>query len=123
MVADEGDITAFQYEVILESRRRPELQPAVRGLYEEFWRTAAEDLRMRGLDADSDLAVLVFAAMDGLVFQELTLGDPKRLKGALRQLRALLRLAAEHPEALTPRTAAGRTTGTRKAVSARRRRA
>ena len=114
LVASEPDLLAFQYEVILESRRRPELLPTVQELYSTFWKTAAEDLRFRGIDADDSLGVLVFAALDGLVFQGLALQDPERMERALAQLRRLLALLREHPEALKSPTKAPRKTSTKK---------
>lgn len=97
----EADLTLFQYEVILESRRRPELRPVVRELYEGFWKAATEDLRHRGLDADDDLGVLVFAALDGLVFQTVSMDEPQHIEGPLKRLRQLLALARSHPEAFS----------------------
>ena len=103
MLASEADLLAFQYEVILESRRRPELRPLVDHLYATFWRTVEQDLRHRGVEADDALSVLVFATLDGLVFQGVSLEDPRRLRAALVRLRQLLALAAEHPEAISGR--------------------
>lgn len=102
VITSEADLMAFQYEVILESRRRPELRPAVRDLYATFWKTAAEDLRHRGVNADDALGVLVFAALDGLVFQAVSMDDPEPAIAALAQLRQLLALARKYPEELAP---------------------
>lgn len=102
VITSEGDLMAFQYEVILESRRRPELRPAVRDLYATFWKTASEDLRHRGVNADDSLGVLVFAALDGLVFQAVSMDDPDAAVAALAQLRTLLALARKYPEELAP---------------------
>lgn len=105
VIVDEADLTAFQYEVILEARRRPELRPVVRELYEAFWKTATEDLRHRGVAADEAMGVLVFAALDGLVFQSVSMDEPDLSKAALHRLRELLALAKEHPEAFSSTTA------------------
>ena len=94
VLVEAADLTAFQFEVILESRRRPELRPAVAGLYAGFRSAALEDLRQRGVDADEALGVLVFAALDGLVFQGLALDEPEVTEAALAALRRLLALDA-----------------------------
>lgn len=101
VIVDEADLTAFQYEVILEARRRPELRPVVRELYDAFWTTATEDLRHRGVAADEAMGRLVFAALDGLVFQSVSMDDPDLSVAALQRLRQLLTLAKAHPEAFT----------------------
>lgn len=101
VIVTEADLTAFQYEVILEARRRPELRPVVRELYEAFWKTATDDLRQRGVAADEAMGVLVFAALDGLVFQSVSMNDPELGAAALERLRQLLALARAHPEAIS----------------------
>ena len=101
VIVTEADLTAFQYEVILEARRRPELRPVVRSLYEAFWKTATDDLRHRGVEADEAMGVLVFAALDGLVFQSVSMDDPELATAALQRLRELLALARAHPDAIS----------------------
>jgi AcrR family transcriptional regulator len=92
-LTSEEDLTAFQYEVILESRRRPELRDAVRELYAGFREATLEDLRAHGVHADKALATLVFAALDGLMFQGLALKEPRTTRAAIVTLRELLKAA------------------------------
>ena len=84
---------AFQYELILESRRRPELRPHVQSLYRTFEQALADELACGEMDFDQNFVHLVFAALDGLVFQQLSIADPERTDAALAHLRTLLALA------------------------------
>lgn len=93
VLTDEEEITAFQFEVILESRRRPELRDAVRDLYDGFRAATLEDLRSHGLEADKTLATVVFAALDGLIFQGLALNEPRTTKAAIAKLREMIKAA------------------------------
>ncbi|WP_149826629.1 TetR/AcrR family transcriptional regulator [Streptomyces tailanensis] len=93
MVTADPDTQAFQYELLLESRRRPELLPQIRALYDEYFDATQRELsRMLPADADRALTRLVFAALDGLVLHQLVLGEPDVTDAALEELRALLRL-------------------------------
>ncbi|GAA3787619.1 TetR/AcrR family transcriptional regulator [Streptomyces phyllanthi] len=93
MVTADPGTQAFQYELLLESRRRPELLPQIRALYDEYFDATQRELsRMLPADADKALTRLVFAALDGLVLHQLVLGEPEVTDAALEQLRSLLRL-------------------------------
>lgn len=101
VIVTEAELTAFQFEVILESRRRPELRPVVREIYDIFRKTATSDLNQRGVQADEALGTLIFATLDGLVFQAVSMNDPESIEVPLKRLRQLLALAREHPEAFS----------------------
>ncbi len=88
-VSDDPDIQAFQYELILEARRRPELRQDVEVIYQTYREAVYRALAAAGID-DCDLAELVFCTLDGLVFQQLALGSPEATEKGLRQLRKLL---------------------------------
>lgn len=93
MVTADPDIQAFQYELLLESRRRPELLPQIRALYDDYFDATARELsRMLPGDAGRPLTRLVFAALDGLVLHQLVFGEPEVTDEAVEQLRGLLRL-------------------------------
>lgn len=93
MVTADPDKQAFQYELLLESRRRPELLPQLRALYDEYFDATHRELgRMLPAGADRALARLVFAALDGLVLHQLVLGEPEVTDAAIEELRTLLRL-------------------------------
>ncbi|MGQ4386705.1 TetR/AcrR family transcriptional regulator [Streptomyces sp. SAS_270] len=94
MVTADPDIQAFQYELLLESRRRPELLPHLRALYDEYFDATRRELArmLPGGGADRPLTRLIFAALDGLVLHQLVFGDPGTTDAAIEELRGLLRL-------------------------------
>ncbi|MFD9190273.1 TetR/AcrR family transcriptional regulator [Streptomyces phaeochromogenes] len=93
MVIADPDIQAFQYELLLESRRRPELLPHLRALYDEYFDAGGRELaRMLPDGAGRPLTRLVFAALDGLVLHQLVFGEPETTDAAIEELRGLLRL-------------------------------
>ncbi|MEU2629650.1 TetR family transcriptional regulator [Kitasatospora sp. NPDC007106] len=93
MVSSDPDTQAFQYELLLEARRRPELLTQVRALYDEYFDATRRELaRMLPEDADEGLTRLVFAALDGLVLHQLVFGEPEVTEAALGRLRSLLQL-------------------------------
>jgi DNA-binding transcriptional regulator YbjK len=94
VVAAEPEEEAFQYEVLLAALRRPELLADVRETYADFFRVTARELQTAGFDeADDALARLVFAALDGLVIQQLLYGNPRQTETAIIRLRELLKAA------------------------------
>ncbi|HLI60734.1 MAG TPA: TetR family transcriptional regulator [Solirubrobacteraceae bacterium] len=90
MAEDDADGQAFQFELILEARRRPELRDAVRGLYTTYRAATRRELRRIGLDADDGLTRAVFAALDSMVFQQITFGRPEDTEAGLAALRRML---------------------------------
>ncbi|GAA3368349.1 hypothetical protein GCM10020367_06350 [Streptomyces sannanensis] len=93
MVTADPDIQAFQYELLLESRRRPELLPQIRALYDDYIAATERELsRMLPEGAGRPLTRLVFAALDGLVLHQLVFGEPEVTDAAVEELRSLLRL-------------------------------
>ena len=91
MVQDNPDDQAFQYELILKARRRPELRPQVEQVYATYRQALQAELEAAGIAADDALVHLVFAAVDGLVFQQVCLDDPAAAQAGVERLRALLR--------------------------------
>ncbi|OBC05045.1 transcriptional regulator [Mycobacterium sp. 852013-50091_SCH5140682] len=90
LVEADPDIQAFQYELALESRRRPELVPMIERMY-ELYRSAVRDaLSRNGID-DESFAQTVFAAMDGVVFQQTIFGDANRTRRNIDALRAVIK--------------------------------
>jgi AcrR family transcriptional regulator len=105
VVAAEPEEEAFQYEVLLAALRRPELLADVRETYADFFRVTARELEIAGFDeADDALARLVFAALDGLVIQQLLYGNPRQTETAVIRLRELLK-AALHVQRAARQTA------------------
>lgn len=89
MVADDPDAQAFQYELTLEARRRPELQAVMRRGNERYRIAVRRELQRNGIDTPG-LDELVFIALDGLVFHETAFGDSERTERATAALRVLL---------------------------------
>lgn len=81
---------AFQFEVILESRRRPELRPHVEVIYEAYIDAINSELVIAGLTPDRDLTHLVYVAAEGLVFNQITHGNAEQTNRSLVHLRTLL---------------------------------
>jgi AcrR family transcriptional regulator len=95
MVTAGPDIQAFQYELLLEARRRPELLPQIRALYDDYFAATERELsRMLPAGAGRTLTRLVFAALYGLVLHQLVFGEPGTTDAAIEELRGLLRLLA-----------------------------
>jgi AcrR family transcriptional regulator len=100
MVESGPELQAFQYELLLEARRRPELLPHLRGLYEEYFEATRRELsQMLPGPVDRGLSRLVFAALEGLVLHQLVFGERDVTEAALAELRGLLHgLAGDGPD-------------------------
>jgi AcrR family transcriptional regulator len=81
---------AFQYEVLIESLRRHELEPRMRGIYLDYVSAMQQRLRRAGLPDDPALGRVVFAAVDGLVLQRLLFPEPGEMEAGLEWLREML---------------------------------
>jgi AcrR family transcriptional regulator len=91
MVTREPALQTFQYELMLESRRRPDLLPQIRALYNEYFEATERELsRILPEGATPALTRLVFAALEGLVLHQLVLDEPDVTEAALKELRGLL---------------------------------
>lgn len=92
LAADAPEGQVFQFELALEARRREELEPEVRALYEEYYAVTARALAAIGVASPSPALVrLVFAALDGLTLQQLIFGRPADTEAAVAELQTLLR--------------------------------
>lgn len=99
MVESGPDLQAFQYELLLEARRRPELMPHLRALYEEYFGATRRELsQMLARPVDRGLYRLVFAALEGLVLHQLVFGEREVTEEALVRLRELLQQLAADPD-------------------------
>lgn len=71
-VLSEPDVEIFQFEMILESSRRPELQDAVRSLYQRYVAALGAGREKLGVPSSEPLNLALFAALDGLMLQYLS---------------------------------------------------
>jgi AcrR family transcriptional regulator len=92
LAAEAPDAQIFQFELALEARRRAELEPEIRALYDEYYAVTARAMEAIGIaDPSPALVRLVFAALDGLTLQQLIYGRPADTEAAVAELQALLR--------------------------------
>ena len=89
-VSSEPELQLFQFEMLLEARRKPELKALLDRLYDNYISTVERALRERSLDTDDELSRAVFAALDGLMLQFLTFGNPEKIRSAVIQVGRLL---------------------------------
>lgn len=87
----EAAIQSFQYELLLECRRRPELRPLAELHYRAYREAISGQLARLGVD-DSDLTELIWFALDGIVFKQLVV--PEDVTPAVRRIRLLVEAAA-----------------------------
>jgi AcrR family transcriptional regulator len=87
-IAADPDMQAFQYELKLESSRRPELRHHVDLLYDAYRDAVREALAC--FDVSQEMTEIVFATLDGVVFHQVTSGAPDRTKESVDALRQLL---------------------------------
>jgi AcrR family transcriptional regulator len=90
MVAQDPQLQLFQYEFVLEARRRPDLRDEAIALYEGYIDALEQSLTRRGHTETRTLARAIFAALDGLVLQQLTVADPEEVRGAIIRIGKLL---------------------------------
>lgn len=95
----EVDIDAhmFQYELTLQARRRPTLGTEMRAAYRRYCELTLRALRDMGIKADAALGRLVFAALDGLVLQQIMSEDPVQTQESIEELHRVLTILAERP--------------------------
>jgi AcrR family transcriptional regulator len=91
----EPELQVFQYEMILEARRRPELADAVSALYENYVNALADGLRASGLTRNVQVvARTLFASLDGLVLQYLAGVERDLIAASLEEVHDVLLLRA-----------------------------
>ena len=78
LIEEDPEHAAFQLEVILEARHREGLRERVQENYDAYHDVVAGSLARLGLPYDLDLARLVFAALNGLVVNQLISGTRRR---------------------------------------------
>ena len=87
----ESRMQSFQYELLLESRRRPELRPLAERHYSAYRDAITRQLARLGVE-DEELVELIWYALDGIVFKQLV--APESVEPALSLIRKLVARAA-----------------------------
>lgn len=77
-------------EAALQGTRDPEMREIMQEAYGEYLVHTRAALERDGVDADEELASLVFAALDGLVIQQLLFLDRAPLQDGVARLQKLL---------------------------------
>lgn len=91
LLLTDPELQVFQYEMILEARRRPELTGPVAELYESYVRALSEGLEAFGVTANVRMvARSLFAAMDGLVLQYLAGVSREEIAAALEEVHQMV---------------------------------
>lgn len=94
LVASSPDEQALQFELALEARRREQLVPEVRALYDEYLEVTKEALQRFDVEPDDALVRLIFAALDGLTLQQLIYGRPQDTEDSIVVLHEIMRSMA-----------------------------
>ncbi|MEH0416644.1 TetR/AcrR family transcriptional regulator [Streptomyces sp. B21-083] len=100
LVSADPDLQAFQYELKLEAIRSPELRHHADALYQTYRDAVREALACFALS--EELVDIVFAALEGLVFHQVTSGDSRRTEEGVRALRRLLEAQREQASSSVP---------------------
>ena len=96
LLLEDPGLQAFQYEMILEARRRPELAGPVAQLYESYVEALSEGLQAFGVKGDVRVvARTLFAALDGLVLQYLAGVGRDEIAAALEEVHQVVLLRRE----------------------------
>ncbi|MDI9903306.1 TetR/AcrR family transcriptional regulator [Rhodococcus sp. IEGM 1409] len=90
LVARDPDLQVFQYELMLESRRTPRLDPHVKLLYATYLEATSQALTRLGITADEDLTLLVYSAIEGFIMHQLVAKDRLATERAIERLRRIL---------------------------------
>ena len=93
LLLEDPGLQAFQYEMILEARRRPELAGPVAQLYENYVDALTEGLQAFGVQGEVRVvARSLFAALDGLVLQYLAGVGRDEIAAALEEVHQVVLL-------------------------------
>jgi AcrR family transcriptional regulator len=102
LVSEHTEAQSYQFELTFEARRRPELAGQIRALYENYYSVTERSLVELGLTRDRALTRLVFAALDGLVLQQLIFADADATDESIERLREVLALLTDSSRAGPP---------------------
>jgi AcrR family transcriptional regulator len=92
-IAQSEDLLAFQYELTMEARRRPELSSDIEKMYTDVFDTIRARIGDFGAAAGGDddaLAWFALAAIDGMILQQLVFDRDDRTRDGVRILQELI---------------------------------
>jgi AcrR family transcriptional regulator len=89
-IANEEDLLAFQYELTMEARRQPELNPDIQKMYTDVLERIEERLAAFGCPDDVAFARVVLAAIDGMILQQIAFGREDQTAEGVRVLQQLI---------------------------------
>lgn len=89
-ISQSEDLLAFQYELTMEARRRPELSPDIEKMYTDVLRTLRTRLVEFGLADDEAFAWFALAAIDGMILQQLVFDREDQTERSVRILQELI---------------------------------
>jgi AcrR family transcriptional regulator len=95
LISSHPDAQTFQNELLLAACRRPDLRPHMDVLFRTYWEGIARALARGGIEPTPALVRLVFAAMNGLVLQQLYFDSVSWTDEAIEELQHALRLRKE----------------------------
>lgn len=90
LVRDEPELQLFQFQIALESRRDSELRAKAMELYDGYVDAVEELLQRAGIEQNRALARAIFASLDGLVLQQLTVCSREAAEESIGSIRQLL---------------------------------
>ncbi|MFD1213951.1 TetR/AcrR family transcriptional regulator [Arthrobacter sp. GCM10027362] len=91
IVAEEPQLQLFQYQMILASGRSDQMRQMAARLYDSYLDNMLDMFERDGLPRDRDMARAVFAALDGLVLQQVTVATPGQIRASILKLGQLIR--------------------------------
>jgi TetR/AcrR family transcriptional regulator, regulator of biofilm formation and stress response len=90
MTEADPDGAAAQFDLVVLGHRDPALLEEARGLYRQYIAVTGEALERLGASPDEATSRLIFAAIDGLILQQVLFGKPEETAESLEVLRRLL---------------------------------
>ncbi|HWH25988.1 MAG TPA: TetR family transcriptional regulator [Pseudolysinimonas sp.] len=89
-----AEVQAFQYQMVLAGRHNAEIAATVAALYDACIDRMRQSLRAHKLPDTEPFARALFALMDGLILQQISVATPEEIRAALDAIGDFLR---KHP--------------------------
>jgi AcrR family transcriptional regulator len=89
-ISENEDLLAFQYELTMEARRRPELSPDIQKMYTDVLETMRTRFGEFGLPDDEAFTWFALAAIDGMILQQVVFGREEQTRASVRMLQEVI---------------------------------